>query len=217
MLPEMRARTPREEKERLLFRHVARNYGVFHRKEALTFGFSNSAISRLVETGRAERVWPFLPHVVCPGDIRSEGKGSDPLCRRRRMALASLAASDHGMTETVSGPVEIVTNREQRSRPGLKILRVGDMPRHDVRTLRFIPVTNTIRTMMTWLQFSLRSGSSSCSTIASGGAWRLCPDRSVVWTNSARVGEVAQERCAACWPSVTTGASCRSTSSSESY
>jgi uncharacterized protein YigA (DUF484 family) len=36
MLPEMRARIPKEEKERALFRHAARNYGVFHRKEALT-------------------------------------------------------------------------------------------------------------------------------------------------------------------------------------
>jgi hypothetical protein len=58
------------------------------------------------------------------------------------------AAVHHSMTDGVSGSVEILTDRERRSRPGLKIRRVKDMPCHDVRTLRSIPVTNTIRTMI---------------------------------------------------------------------
>jgi len=149
MLPEMRARIPKEKKERALFRHAARNYGVFHRKEALMFGFSNSAISRLVDSGRAERVWPSVFRMSsAPVTIGQRAKAATLYVGEDAWLSHRWAASHHGMTETVSGLVEIVTNRERRSRPGLKVRRVADMPRHDVRTLRFIPVTNTIRTMI---------------------------------------------------------------------
>ena len=53
----MRARIPKEEKERALFRHAARNYGVFHREEARSLGYSDPAIGRMVAMGRAERLW----------------------------------------------------------------------------------------------------------------------------------------------------------------
>jgi hypothetical protein len=145
----VRARIPREEKERLLFRHAAKNYGVFHREEALSFGFSTSAISRLVASGRLERLWPSVFRLVStPTSFMQKAKAAALYVGDGAWLSHRWAAAHHGMTDTAAGFVEIVTERVRRSRPGLKIQRVGAMPRHDVRTLRSIPVTNTIRTMI---------------------------------------------------------------------
>jgi predicted transcriptional regulator of viral defense system len=149
MLSEMRARTPKEEKERLLFRHAARNHGVFHREEALSFGFSNSAISRLVSSNRIERLWPSVFRLAsAPTSFRQKAKAATLYVGEDAWLSHRWAAAHHGMTDAAGGPVEILTERDRRSRPGLKIQRVAAMPPHDVRIFRSIPVTNTIRTML---------------------------------------------------------------------
>jgi hypothetical protein len=145
----MRARIPKEEKERLLFRHAARNYGVFHREEALSFGFSNSALSRLVSSSRIERLWPSVFRLgSSPTSFRQKAKAATLYVGEGTWLSHRWAAAHHGMTDAAGGPVEIITERDRRSRPGLKIQRVTAMPPHDVRIFRSIPVTNTIRTMI---------------------------------------------------------------------
>jgi very-short-patch-repair endonuclease len=145
----MRARITKEAKERLLFRHAARNYGVFHREEALSFGFSNSAISRLISSGRVERLWPSVFRLAsAPTSFGQRAKAATLYVGDGAWLSHRWAAAHQGMTDEAAGPVEILTERERRSRPGLRIQRVVAMPRHDVRTLRSIPVTNTIRTMI---------------------------------------------------------------------
>jgi very-short-patch-repair endonuclease len=145
----MRARIPKEEKERSLFHHAARNYGVFHREEARSLGYSDSAIGRLVATGRVERLWPSVFRLAsAPATVGQRARAATLYVGKGAWLSHRWAAVHHGMTDGVSGSVEILTDRERRSRPGLKIRRVKDMPCHDVRTLRSIPVTNTIRTMI---------------------------------------------------------------------
>lgn len=149
MLLGMRARITKEEKERALFRHAARNYGLFHREGARSLGYSDSAIDRLVATGRVERLWPSVFRLMfAPASVAQRARAATLYVGEGAWLSHRWAAFHHGMTDTVGGPVEILTNRERRSRPGLKIRRVKDMPRHDVRTLRSIPVTNKIRTMI---------------------------------------------------------------------
>lgn len=149
MLPTMRARIPKEEKERALFRHAARNYGVFHREEARDLGYSDSAIGRMVAMGRVERLWPCVFRLTsAPTTAEQRAKAATLYVGEGAWLSHRWAAFHHGMIDTVGGPVEILTDRERRSRPGLKIRRVKDMPRHDVRTLASIPLTNTIRTMI---------------------------------------------------------------------
>ena len=149
MLPGMRAQIPREEKERALSRHAARNHGVFHREEARLFGYSDSAIGRLIATGRVERVWPSVFRLMSvPASAAQRAKAATLYVGEGAWLSHRWAAFHHGMINTVGAPVEILTDGERRSKPGLKIRRVKDISPHDVRTLRSIPVTNTIRTMI---------------------------------------------------------------------
>lgn len=145
----MRARIPKEEKERALFRHAARNYGVFHREEARSLGYSDPAIGRMVAMGRVERLWPSVFRLTsAPTTVGQKAKAATLYVGKGAWLSHRSAAAHHGMIDGVPGIVEIVTIRDRRSRHGLKIRRVADMPRHDVRTLRSIPVTNALRTML---------------------------------------------------------------------
>lgn len=145
----MRSRIPKHEKERALHEHAARNHGVFHRKEALSFGFSNSAITRLVESGRAERLWPSVFRITsAPVTGEQKAKAVTLFIGDEAWLSHRSAAVHHGMIDGAPSTVEVVTTRDRRSRPGLRVRRVTDMPRHDVRSLRSIPVTNSIRTML---------------------------------------------------------------------
>lgn len=149
MLPEMQARIPKGEKERALSRHAARNHGVFHREEALSLGYSNSAIGRLVATGRVERLWPSVFRLASsPTTVEQRAKAATLYVGDEAWLSHRSAAAHHGMIDGPPGTVEVVSTRDRRSRPGLRIRRVLDMPGHDVRILRSIPVTNAIRTML---------------------------------------------------------------------
>ena len=145
----MRARVPKEEKERSLLRHAARNYGVFHREEVRSLGYSDAAIGRMVAVGRVERLWPSVFRLAsAPSTVEQRAKAATLYVGEGAWLSHRSAAAHHGMIDGVPGTVEIVTIRDRRSRPGLKIRRVAKMPSHNVRTLRSIPVTNPVRTML---------------------------------------------------------------------
>jgi Protein of unknown function (DUF559)/Transcriptional regulator, AbiEi antitoxin len=132
-----------------LLRFAAEQYGVFSRDDARALDCSDGMLYRLAAKNEIVRVLPRVYRF-----------SSAPTTWTQRAKAGTLYAGEHSwlshrssayqldMIDRCPSVIEITTTAVVRSRPGLRIRRVRDMPQSDTRTIRSIPVTNPHRTIV---------------------------------------------------------------------
>ena len=133
---------------RALGRLTARQHGLFTRAQARAAGCSDSALYRLVKAGEAERVFPgVFRFTAAPRSWKQRAKAATLYAGERAWLSHRSAAYTLGMIQQQPGVIEIISERDLRSQPGLKVRR-GSVPRSYTTTKDDMALTNSIRTMV---------------------------------------------------------------------
>jgi hypothetical protein len=119
-----------------------------HQLEAL--GFTRSAIGHRIEQGRLR---PLSKAVYAVGqlDLSREGRWMAAIlaCGEGAVLSHRSAAALYGIGEERNGVIEISVRRSgRRTRPGTKVHRRPSLLSQDVGTVKRIPVTSPVRTMI---------------------------------------------------------------------
>lgn len=138
--------------EKRIARIAARQCGVVTRRQLLDAGFQDAAIKRRI---RAERLHPIHRGVYVVGH-RVLAAGAREMaavlaCGRGAVVSHRSAATLHQLLPHPArpGPVHVsVVERDCGRRPGITAHRVKHLPAHDVGTIRGIPVTSSMRTIL---------------------------------------------------------------------
>ncbi|CAN5649816.1 type IV toxin-antitoxin system AbiEi family antitoxin domain-containing protein [soil metagenome] len=132
-----------------LLRFAAEQHGVFSRDEARALGCSDGILHRLADKNEIERVLPRVYRFSSAPPTWSQRAKAGTLYAGENSWLSHRSSAYHlDMIDRCPGVIEITTTAVFRSRLGLRIRRVGDMPRSDTRTIKSIPVTNPHRTIV---------------------------------------------------------------------
>ncbi len=125
-------------------------YGVVARRQLLGLGFSSDAIKHRLRTGRLHALSGGV-YAVGRAELGQEGRWMAAVlaCGEGAVLSHRSAAALYGLGEERPGVIEVSVrgDREPRRR-GLKARTRPSLPSHDVGTLRGIPVTSPVRTML---------------------------------------------------------------------
>jgi very-short-patch-repair endonuclease/predicted transcriptional regulator of viral defense system len=138
--------------ERAIAALAGKQCGVVSARQLHVAGFDGSAIHRRVHAGRLHRVHRgvyLVGHAVAADGasemaaVLSSGEGS-AVSHRSAGRLWRFSANESWRT-----PVEVtVPGRDPGVKPGIRVYRVRELDRRDVRRVRGIPVTSPARTLL---------------------------------------------------------------------
>ncbi|MPZ91369.1 MAG: DUF559 domain-containing protein [Actinobacteria bacterium] len=132
-----------------LHRFAAEQHGVFSRDEARALDCSDGMLYRLATKGEIVRVLPRVYRFSSAPPTWSQRAKAGTLFTGEHSWLSHRSSAYHlDMIDLCPSVIEITTTAVFRSRPGLRIRRVRDMPHSDTRTIKSIPVTNPHRTIV---------------------------------------------------------------------
>ena len=149
MLLAMRASDPRNKPKAKLIRFATSRHGVFSRDEARDLGCSDGLLYRLGARDEIERVFPRVYRFVSAPTTWTQRAKATTLFAGENSWLSHRSAASHlDMIDWRPSVIEVITTDSVRSRPGLKVRRVREIPSSDTRILASIPVTNPHRTLV---------------------------------------------------------------------
>lgn len=145
----MRTKVVRNSPKAELIRFATARHGVFTRGEAKALGCSDGMLHRLTAQGEIERMLPRVYRFTTALRTRKQRAKAATLFAGESSWLSHRSAAAHlNMIDRPPQVVELLTMGGARSRRGLTIRKVREMPTSDTRTLDSVPVTNTHRTIV---------------------------------------------------------------------
>ena len=149
MLLAMRASVPRNNPKAELIRFATSRHGVFSRAEARDLGCSDGLLYRLTARDEIERVFPRVYRFTsAPSTWTQRAKAATLFAGEQSWLSHRSGASHLNMIDWRPPVIEVITTDDVRSRPGMKVRRVQEMPPSDTRMVASIPTTNTHRTII---------------------------------------------------------------------
>src|SRR5215218_1495242 len=149
LITAMATKTPTDRGQHLL-RLAARQHGVVSRDQMHALGWSDSAISHAINTGRLHRVFRGVYALATP-EIGKQGRLGAAVLACGRGAVISHRSAGALLRLLNEGPVviDVIPSQEQgRKIDGIRFHRVRTPRRNEVGTVDGIPCTSPARTLV---------------------------------------------------------------------